>query len=89
MPNVKSAIKRARTASRKRESNKAKRSEMRTAIRKCREAMLANAENKKELLIAAIKKVDMAASKKLIHKNTASRRKSQLLKAYNASQVSE
>lgn len=89
MPNIKSAIKRVKISRRKNLENKTKRSEMRTAIRSCREAITANAENKKELLIEAIKKVDKAASRKLIHKNTASRRKSKLMKAFNASQVAE
>lgn len=89
MPNIKSAIKRVKTIKKTTDQNKVKRSGMKTAIKHCREAMIANADNKQELLIAAIKKVDKAASGKLIHKNTASRRKSQLMKAYNATQASE
>lgn len=89
MPNIKSAIKRVKTSGKKNAENKIKRSEMRTLIKNCREAISKNAENKNELLIEAIKKVDKAASRKLIHKNTASRRKSQLMKAYNASQATE
>jgi len=89
VPNIKSAIKRVKTSGKKNAENKIKRSEMRTLIKNCREAISKNAENKNELLIEAIKKVDKAASRKLIHKNTASRRKSQLMKAYNASQATE
>lgn len=89
MPNIKSAVKRVKTSQRKTEENKTKRSEMRTAIRSFREAVAANSDDKKELMVAAVKKVDKAASRKLIHKNTASRRKSKLMKAYNASQATE
>ena len=89
MPNIKSAVKRVKTSEKKTEQNKAKRSDMRTAVKHCNEAIKANSDNKQELLNTAIKKVDKAASKKLIHKNAASRKKSQLMKAYNASQASE
>jgi small subunit ribosomal protein S20 len=37
------------------------------------------------LLKDAIKKLDQAAAKRIIHKNAASRKKSQLMKAYKAS----
>lgn len=87
MPNIKSAIKRAKTTKLKAEQNKVKRSELKTAIRRYREALASDAENKQELLTAAIKKVDKAASRKLIHKNTASRKKSQLMKALNTAKV--
>ncbi len=89
MPNIKSAVKRVKTSEKKTEQSKAKRSDMRTAVKHCREAIKANSDNKQELLNAAIKKVDKAASKKLIHKNAASRKKSQLMKAYSAAQASE
>jgi len=87
MPNIKSAMKRVRTTKVKTEQNKIKRSELKTAIRRYREALASNAENKQELLTAAIKKVDKAASRKLIHKNAASRKKSQLMKAFNTAKV--
>ena len=89
MPNIKSAKKRVRTTQAKTEQNKTKRSDLKTTLRHYYEGLAANAENKQELLTSAIKKVDKAASRKLIHKNTASRKKSQLMKAYNAAQTSE
>lgn len=89
MPNIKSAIKREKTTKIRTERNRAKRSELRTVIRHYNEALAANSENKQELLITAIKKLDKAAAKNIIHKNTASRKKSQLMKALNASQVAE
>lgn len=89
MPNIKSAIKRQKTAKVKSERNKAKRSELKTVIRKYNEALTNNSDDKQELLTSAVKKLDQAAAKNLIHKNTASRRKSQLMKAMNASQVNQ
>jgi small subunit ribosomal protein S20 len=53
---------------------------MRTAIKKADAALVAEDENAKELVNAAIKSLDKAASKGLIHKNAASRQKARLLK---------
>ncbi len=89
MPNIKSAIKRVKTTKVKTEQNKVKRSELKTTIRRYNEALASNSDNKQELLKAAIRKVDKAASRKLIHKNTASRKKSQLMKALNAANVTK
>lgn len=89
MPNIKSAIKRVKTTKVKTEQNKVKRSELKTTIRRFNEALASNSDNKQELLKAAIRKVDKAASRKLIHKNTASRKKSQLMKALNAANAAK
>jgi small subunit ribosomal protein S20 len=89
VPNIKSSIKRVRKAEAKTSQNKARRSELKTTIRNYNEGLISNSENKEELLKIATKKLDKAASKKLIHKNKASRKKSQLMKAYNTAQVSE
>ena len=61
-----------------------KKSELRTTLRKYREAIEAKSPEAQDILKEAIKKVDQAASKNLLHKNTASRKKSQLQKAFNA-----
>ena len=89
MANTKSAIKREKKIKLRTMRNKAKRSELKTVIRRYNEALTANSDNKEELLKLAIKKLDKAASKNLIHKNKASRKKSQLMKALNAAQVTE
>ena len=73
MPNIKSAKK--RTA-----RNKAIKSDLKTALKKADAAVNDNAENKAEVVKAAIKKVDMACSKGIMHKNKAARKKSQLAK---------
>ena len=89
MPNIKSAMKRVKTTKARTMRNKEKRSELKTAIRRYNEALAGNSENKQDLLKAAVRKIDKAASRKLIHKNTASRKKSQLMKALNAAKVAD
>lgn len=84
MPNIKSAIKRVKTSEAKNLHNRMKKSELRTTLRKYREAIEAKSPEAQDILKEAIKKVDQAASKNLLHKNTASRKKSQLQKAFNA-----
>jgi len=85
MPNIKSAIKRVKVSRAKNLQNRMKKSELKTAIRRYREALAAKSDNAEALMRIAIKKLDQAAAKKLIHKNAASRKKSQLMKALKAS----
>lgn len=75
MPNIKSAIKRVKVAEKANAANVQVKSAMRTAIKKAETALVAKDENAAELLTAAVKSVDKAASKGLIHKNAASRTK--------------
>lgn len=82
MPNIKSAAKRVKTSTAKRLQNRMKKSELKTVLRSFREALEAKSPETPELLKKAIKKVDQAAAKNIIHKNTASRKKSQLQKAF-------
>lgn len=80
MPNIKSAIKRVKTNASAQSQNAHAKSTMRTAVKKAENASANNEDNAKELLLTAIKQVDKAASKGLIHKNTAARKKAQLMK---------
>ncbi|WP_394187684.1 30S ribosomal protein S20 [Paenisporosarcina quisquiliarum] len=80
MPNIKSAIKRVKTNASANEQNAHNKSTMRTAVKKAETASLNNEENAKDLILSAIKQVDKAASKGLLHKNTAARKKAQLMK---------
>jgi small subunit ribosomal protein S20 len=84
MPNIKSAVKRVKVNTTKRMQNRIKKSELKTTLRSFREALDAKSPETPELLKKAIKKVDQAAAKNLIHKNAASRKKSQLQKAFAA-----
>ncbi|KUF33294.1 MULTISPECIES: 30S ribosomal protein S20 [Lysinibacillus] len=80
MPNIKSAIKRVKVNEKANIANSQAKSAMRTTVKKAENAVVANAENKQELLQAAFKSLDKAASKGLIHKNAAARKKSRLAK---------
>ena len=79
MANIKSAKKIATKTAR----NKAAKSALKTAIKKAYYAVDTNADNKQEAVRFAIKKIDQAAAKGLLHKNTAARRKSNLQKRLN------
>ncbi|HEX7243739.1 MAG TPA: 30S ribosomal protein S20 [Longimicrobiaceae bacterium] len=76
MPNVKSAEKRMRTSAVRAERNKARRTRLRNAIRKVRQADSAEAAG--TALKDAISLLDRAAAKRLIHPNKAARDKSRL-----------
>lgn len=83
MPNIKSAKKRVKVNETKALQNKAANSALKTAIKKANTAIETNAADKDVVVRAAIKKVDQAASKNLIHKNCASRKKSALMVKVN------
>lgn len=78
MPNTTSAKKALRQNAKKRLQNRSQRSALRTAIKKARVAVAAGGEDVTETLRLATKKIDQAAAKNLIHKNTAARTKSRL-----------
>lgn len=79
MPNTPSAIKRLRQNETRRTINRASRSNMRTQLRRVREAVQAGElDRAREEFRLAAKKLDRAAAKNLIHKNAAARSKSRL-----------
>ena len=81
MANIKSQIKRNRQNELARERNKSVRSALKTAVRRFEEAVTAgNTDDAKKLAGEATKKLDKAASKKVIHKNQAANRKSAINK---------
>ncbi len=80
MPNIKSAKKRVIVNNAKAQRNKSRSTALKTAIKKANVAIETNAANKDELVTAAVKKIDQAATKGLIHKNNAARKKSALVK---------
>ncbi|MBQ7957941.1 MAG: 30S ribosomal protein S20 [Clostridia bacterium] len=83
MPNIKSAKKRVIVTKTKTARNKARNSALKTAIKKANAAIAANAADKDVLVKDAIKKIDQAEVKGLIHKNNAARKKSALAKKVN------
>ena len=76
MANIKSAKKRVLVNQTKAARNKSRNSAMKTAIKKAHVAAETNAADKEAVVRAAIKKVDQACAKNLIHKNNAARKKS-------------
>lgn len=78
MPNIKSAKKRVVVNQSKAQRNKSTNTALKTAIKKANAAIETNAENKDELVKAAVKKIDQAAAKGILHKNNAARKKSAL-----------
>ncbi len=83
MANIKSAEKRNRQAPQRAARNRIMRSGARTAVKKARTAVESNDPTSAEAVQTAISALDRAASKGVIHKNNASRRKSRLMQALN------
>ena len=79
MANIKSQIKRNKQNLVRHERNKAVRSELKSRAKSAVTAAEAGADDVDERLRLAIKRIDMAASKGVIHKNQAARRKSRLV----------
>lgn len=86
MPNIKSAKKRVKVSEKKAANNKARKTNLKTVIKKAELACANNEPNKEETVRYAIKRVDQAAAKGLIHKNNAARKKSQLMTMLNNAQ---
>jgi small subunit ribosomal protein S20 len=82
MPNTVSAKKRLRQSVVRRDRNRSIKSSVRTQVRKVRAAVAAgDAEKSATEFATAVKKLDQAAAKKVIHPNAAARTKSRLSKA--------
>jgi small subunit ribosomal protein S20 len=81
LANIKSAIKRVRQSARRRVRNRIVRSSMRTFVKKARTIL---EEGDKALAAGAVREaisaLDKAAQKGIIHRNSADRRKSRLMK---------
>lgn len=75
MANTKSAMKRIRQNEKRRLRNRAVRSKVRTALKSARTAP---AETQHAAVLEAIRTLDKAVSKGVLHRNTAARKKSAL-----------
>lgn len=85
MANIKSQKKRIKTAEKARLRNKAVRSELKTAVKGVRAAVEAgDAAETQTALNKASRLLDKAASKGIIHKNQAAKRKSGIAKLANS-----
>ncbi|HVB10505.1 MAG TPA: 30S ribosomal protein S20 [Bacillota bacterium] len=84
MANIKSAIKRVEIAEARAKRNKAVRSQVKTAARKVVQAVAGgNTSSADEALRGAMSTIDRAASKGILHRRTAARKKSRLAKRIN------
>jgi len=79
--NIRSQIKRNRQTEVRRRRNRATRSELRTRVQNAVDA--AEAGDGTNEATAAMQKLDRAAARRIIHRNTAARRKSRLQKRLN------
>lgn len=78
MPNIKSAKKRVKVAAPVTLQNKMINSQLKTEIKKANVAIESNAADKAEAVKVAVKRIDQAAAKGILHKNTAARERSPL-----------
>lgn len=82
MANTKSAQKRIRSDEKKRVRNQAYKSQVKTAVKKA-EAQIFAGEDNVEAVRDAMRLLDKAAVKGILHKNNAARRKSRLAAKQN------
>jgi small subunit ribosomal protein S20 len=79
--NIKSAMKRMRQSEVRRQRNRAVRSRVRTAIKAARAA---EGDGARAAVVEAIRTLDRAVTKGVVHRNTAARKKSALARRLNA-----
>jgi small subunit ribosomal protein S20 len=81
LANIKSQIKRNRQNEKRRLRNRVTRGTARKAVAKTRDVISTGEEAKsREAVLTAVRALDKAAEKGIIHKNNAARRKSRLMK---------
>ena len=83
MANIKSQKKRNITNAKRADRNKAAKSELKTRVKTATTSI--GTESNAEDVRLAVKRLDMAAAKGIIHPNQAARRKSRLMKKVSAS----
>ena len=85
MANIKSQIKRNKQNERRRERNKDARTSLKTTTKKVHTTVASgDADAAQQQALEAARALDKAASKGIVHKKTAARRKSRLAKASNS-----
>lgn len=84
MANIASSKKDARRSARRATANRAVRSAVKTYVSKARRALTAGGEEAAELAKQAVSSLDRAASKGVLHRNNAARRKARLMRRLSA-----
>ncbi len=87
MPNIKSAKKRVKIIETKTLQNKMVKTNLKTVLKQADAAIANNAENKEAVVKLAVKKLDQAAAKGILHKNNAAHKKSALIVKLNAAKA--
>jgi small subunit ribosomal protein S20 len=87
--NIKSQKKRNRQNERRRERNKAVRTELKTRVKVANAAVTSDADDATELVQTAQKRINKAAAAGIIHKNQAARRTSRMMKRAQRSASAE
>jgi small subunit ribosomal protein S20 len=87
LANIKSAIKRIRSSERKRSRNKPVRTALKTYVKTAQTQIATDTDTSAEAVVRAISALDKAASKGIIHKNQAARRKARLMARLNKAAV--
>jgi len=81
--NTRSAEKMIKVIERRRVRNRSIKSAVKTYIRKAERGIVAAAEDTQEMVVQAVRSLDKAASKGILHPRNAARRKSRLMKKLN------
>ena len=84
MPNIKSQKDRVVQAKKETLRNKAVKSNLKTVIKKADSAVAAGSADADKAVVAAVSTIDKACAKGVLHKNTAARKVSKMMKAANA-----
>lgn len=87
MPNLRSSFKRVRVSAKKAARNRPIRSMTRTVVARAEDALAAGSAESVETVQRALRQLDRAASKGVLHRNNAARRKSRLQRKLNALQA--
>jgi len=88
MANLKSSAKRARQNYKRRDANRYYRTTARTYVKEARAQIATNElDDAQETIRQAVKALDKAAQKGIIHSNNAARRKARLMAAFNKAQT--
>ena len=84
MANTRSAVKRIKQSEKRRQRNRAARSTIRSSVKAARVALGEKSTDSKAAVQEAIRTIDRAVTRGVMHRNTAARRKSSLARALNA-----
>ena len=84
MANTKSALKRMRQNEKRRVRNRAVRSRVRTAVKTARAVLAGGGGEAAAAVVEAIRALDRAVTKGVVHRNTAARKKSALARSLAA-----